>query len=231
MRSSVRVLTLMACVALLAVTGGCTNDKASATKAVAQSTPSADTAAANHNEEAKETPVPEAHKNPIVEMVTSMGTITIELFEKEAPLTVANFLRYTDEKFYDGTLFHRVIPTFMIQGGGFEPGMTRKATHPPIKNEATNGLKNDRGTIAMARTGVIDSATGQFFINVADNAALNHRDTSRQGFGYCVFGKVIKGMDVVDAIKAVPTRALSVQARDVPVKDVIIKTVRRVKAE
>jgi peptidyl-prolyl cis-trans isomerase A (cyclophilin A) len=248
-RSPVRVLTLMACVALLAASGGCTNDAetktpvppATSTEAPAQSadpvsppvveTPVSDPEPDKPEEKPKETPVPEAPKNPVVEMTTSMGTITIELFEKEAPLTVANFLKYTDEKFYDGTIFHRIIPTFMIQGGGFEPGMKKKSTHAQIKNEASGGLKNDRGTLAMARTGIVDSATAQFFINVKDNAALDHRDTSQRGFGYCVFGKVIEGMDVVDKIKVVPTRALNVQVRDVPVKDVVIKTVRRVKAE
>jgi len=176
----------------------------------------------------KEKPV---QKNPVVEMKTSMGNITIELFPEQAPVTVANFLKYVDEKFYDGTIFHRVIGNFMIQGGGFEPGMNQKKTHDPIKNEAGNGLKNDRGTIAMARTSVVDSATAQFFINVVDNAMLNHRDETAEGFGYCVFGKVIAGMDVVDKIKAVPTKALNRMVRDVPVKDVVIESVRRVEAK
>jgi cyclophilin family peptidyl-prolyl cis-trans isomerase len=175
----------------------------------------------------KEKPV---QKNPVVEMKTSMGNITIELYPEKAPATVANFLKYVDEKFYDGTIFHRVIGNFMIQGGGFEPGLKQKATHDPVKNEAGNGLKNDRGTIAMARTNVVDSATAQFFINVVDNAMLNHRDETVRGFGYCVFGKVTAGLDVVDKIKAVATRTVG-PFGDVPVKDVVIESVRRVEAK
>ena len=165
--------------------------------------------------------------NTVVVMETSEGTIKIELWADKSPVTVKNFLRYTDEKFYDGTIFHRVINDFMIQGGGFTPDMKQKDTHEPIKNEAAAELKNDRGTIAMARTNVVDSATAQFFINVKDNSFLNHKDNTPQGFGYAVFGKVIEGMDVVDKIKVVKTGTQGMFG-DVPVKQVIIKTVKRI---
>ena len=135
-----------------------------------------------------------------------------------------NFLQYVDEGFYDGTIFHRIINNFMIQGGGFTQDMRQKPTHAPIRNEAAAELKNDRGTIAMARTGVVDSATAQFFINVVDNMSLNHRDNSSAGFGYAVFGKVIDGMDVVDQIKGVAT-----SNQDVPVKTVVIESIKREK--
>jgi cyclophilin family peptidyl-prolyl cis-trans isomerase len=142
---------------------------------------------------------------PVVEIQTNMGNIDIELFEKSAPKTVKNFLAYVDQKHYNGTIFHRVIKNFMIQGGGFTIKLKRKHCMPPIKNEATNGLSNLRGTIAMARTQVVDSATNQFFINLKNNQFLNHKDYSAQRFGYCVFGKVIKGMDIVDKIAATKT--------------------------
>jgi peptidyl-prolyl cis-trans isomerase B (cyclophilin B) len=163
--------------------------------------------------------------NPVVLMDTSMGTIKIELFQDKAPGTVKNFLRYVDEKHYDGTVFHRVIPTFMIQGGGFQPGMREKRTHEPIKNESDNGLSNQRGTIAMARTPAPNSATAQFFINVKDNTFLD-RANAQDRVGYCVFGKVIQGMDVVDKIKAVETGQRGPHG-DVPLQDVVIKSVRR----
>jgi len=139
---------------------------------------------------------------------------------------VANFLAYVDEKFYDGLIFHRVIPNFMIQGGGMTPDMRQKATKPPIKNEADNGLKNDRGTIAMARTGVVDSATAQFFINVENNTFLNFRGKTPDAYGYAVFGKVTAGLEVVDAIRAVKTTRKGPHD-DVPVEAVTIKTIRR----
>jgi peptidyl-prolyl cis-trans isomerase A (cyclophilin A) len=161
----------------------------------------------------------------IVVLKTSEGTVRIELWEDKAPITVKNFLRYVEEGFYDGTIFHRVIENFMIQGGGFTADMAQKKPHEPIKNEAANGQKNDLGTLAMARTNVIDSATCQFFINVKDNAFLNHRDDSPGGFGYAVFGKVIDGMDVVDRIKKVST-ATAGPHQDVPVKPVVIETAR-----
>jgi peptidyl-prolyl cis-trans isomerase B (cyclophilin B) len=165
--------------------------------------------------------------NPVVVMETSEGTIKIELWPDKAPKTVQNFLSYVDEKFYDGTIFHRVIEDFMIQGGGFTADMTPKNTHAPIKNEARADLKNLRGTIAMARTSVVDSATAQFFINVVDNDGsvkynLDHTGETREAFGYAVFGKVIDGMDVVDKIKKVPTGQ-----RNVPLKVILIKSVRR----
>ena len=156
-----------------------------------------------------------------VVMETNLGTITIELYPDRAPETVKNFLSYVDEGFYDGTIFHRVIPGFVIQGGGFAPGMKKKTTHPPIKNEAANGLKNLRGTLSMARTGIVDSATSQFFINLRDNAALDHRGNSPAAFGYAVFGRVASGMDVVDRIAAVPTGRMGYY-RDVPRRDVMI---------
>jgi cyclophilin family peptidyl-prolyl cis-trans isomerase len=159
---------------------------------------------------------------PMVIIKTSMGDVKVELYPDKAPITVKNFLSYVDDKFYDGTIFHRIINGFMIQGGGFTPDMNQKATKAQIKNEAQNGLKNDRGTLAMARTMVIDSATAQFFINVVDNDFLNFKSADVRGFGYCVFGKVVEGMDVVDKIKAVPTGA-----QDVPNDVVKILEVRR----
>ena len=175
-----------------------------------------------------------AAENPVVAVETSMGTIKIELFEDKAPITVKNFLAYTDDKFYDGTIFHRVIgkpisdKDFMVQGGGFEPGLKQKKTKDQIKNEANNGVSNTRGTVAMARTGVVDSATAQFFINIGDNTFLDHRDATQRGFGYCAFGKVIEGMDVVDKIKVVKTGEKN-GMDDVPLEDVLIKSVKRSK--
>ena len=154
-------------------------------------------------------------------MDTNFGTITIELDADKAPLTVANFKKYVADDFYNNTIFHRVISNFMIQGGGFNPGMTQKQTLDPVENEADNGLGNDRGTIAMARTNDPHSATAQFFINLKDNAFLNHSGKNPQGWGYCVFGKVTEGMDVVDKIAAVATGNSAGHA-DVPVNDVVI---------
>ncbi|MFH1710076.1 MAG: peptidylprolyl isomerase [bacterium] len=162
----------------------------------------------------------------IVVMETSKGRMKLELYPDKAPVTVANFLSYADSGFYDGTIFHRVIPGFMVQGGGFEKGMAAKLALSPIKNEAGNGLLNEKGTIAMARTGVVDSATSQFFINVADNGFLNHKNETPQGYGYCVFGKVIEGMDVADSISNVRTHS-SGHFDDVPVDDVVIVSVKR----
>lgn len=174
--------------------------------------------------DAKEDPrTPSNPNNPIVLIETSMGPIKAELFEDKAPGTVKNILGYVEDKFYDGTIFHRVIPTFMIQGGGFEPGMKQKQAKAPIKNESDNGLSNKRGTLAMARTSVPDSATCQFFISVKDNPNLDRG----QDAGYCVFGQVLEGMDVVDKIKFVKT-GRSGPHGDVPVEDVMIKSVRRV---
>lgn len=162
-------------------------------------------------------------KNPVVVMETSKGTIKIELFEKKAPITVKNFLDYVDAKFYEGVIFHRVIPKFMVQGGGMEPGLKEKKTREPIKNESDNGLSNERGTLAMARTSDPNSATAQFYINVADNKFL---DRANDKAGYCVFGRVIEGMDVVDKIVAVKTGTVGGHG-DVPVDDITIKSARR----
>ena len=152
---------------------------------------------------------------------TTLGNITVELFETDAPETTANFRQYVEDAFYDGTIFHRVIDGFMIQGGGFEPGMVQKDTRDPISNEASNGLANNRGTIAMARTMDPHSATAQFFINVTDNDFLNFRSETPDGFGYCVFGRVFEGMDIVDEIKAVETTHRAGHS-DVPQHDIII---------
>ncbi len=165
--------------------------------------------------------------NVKVLMKTSKGDITIELYPDKAPVTVKNFLTYVDEKFYDGLVFHRVIKDFMIQGGGYTAEFVQRPAKPPIKNEAGNGLKNDRGTIAMARTPAVDSATCQFFINHKNNDFLNHKDDSPEGFGYCVFGKVTDGMNVVDAIASSPTGTLH-GMKDVPREPIAIISVRRV---
>jgi len=160
----------------------------------------------------------------MVTLHTNHGDIVVETFDEKAPGTVQNFLAYCRSGFYDNTIFHRVIKGFMIQGGGFEPGMTQKPTKTPIKNEADNGLKNDRGTLAMARTGDPHSATAQFFINVVDNGFLNFKSPSRDGWGYCVFGKVTEGMDVVDQIRKVATGS-SGGHQDVPKEEVILESV------
>jgi peptidyl-prolyl cis-trans isomerase B (cyclophilin B) len=159
--------------------------------------------------------------NPVVIIKTNKGDITIELFEEAAPLTVANFLAYVDKGHYSDTIFHRVIPGFMIQGGGFDASMSQKPTDAPIKNEATNRLANERGTLAMARTSEVDSATSQFFINLVDNAFLNHSAPNPRGYGYCVFGRVTDGMDVVDEIARVRT-GRSGPHSDVPTETITI---------
>lgn len=164
--------------------------------------------------------------NPVAVIETSEGTIKVELWADRAPITVKNFLSYVDDGFYDGTVFHRVISDFMIQGGGLSPDMKEKKTRDPIKNEANPELKNDRGTIAMARTSLVHSATAQFFINVEDNVFLNQKNTTPMGFGYAVFGKVIEGMDVVDQIRNVKTGSFG-QFQDVPVKPVVIVSAKR----
>ena len=167
-----------------------------------------------------------AVSNPQVVMETSKGEIVLELYPDKAPLTVKNFLDYVDAGFYSGTVFHRVIPGFMLQGGGFSRDMQKKSTLMPVKNEAFNGLKNDRGTIAMARTQDPHSASSQFFINTVDNAFLNYKSQTAAGWGYAVFGKVIKGMEVVDAISKVQTGTQG-RFRDVPKTSVEIIKVRR----
>jgi peptidyl-prolyl cis-trans isomerase B (cyclophilin B) len=160
----------------------------------------------------------------MIKMHTNHGVMTLELDADKAPKTVENFLTYAREGFYDGTIFHRVIKGFMNQGGGFEPGMQQKPTHEPIENEADNGLSNDYGTIAMARTMDPDSATAQFFINAKDNAFLNHTAKTPDGWGYCVFGRVVDGTDVIDAINSVAT-GNSQGHGDVPLEDVILEKV------
>lgn len=160
-------------------------------------------------------------KNPNIVIKTSMGEIEAELYEDKAPISVKNFLEYVKKGHYKDTIFHRVIDNFMIQGGGFDKDLKEKPTGAPIKNEAGNGLKNEVGTLAMARTGVVDSATAQFFINVADNGFLDHRDETQAGFGYAVFGKVTKGMPVVNKIKAVKT-GIRGPLEDVPLEPVVI---------
>jgi cyclophilin family peptidyl-prolyl cis-trans isomerase len=165
--------------------------------------------------------------NPTVVMETSMGTVKMVLYQDKAPITVANFLKYVDDKHYDGTIFHRVISGFMVQGGGMEPDMQERRSRPPIKNEAYNGLTNDRGTLAMARTEVADSATAQFFINVVDNDFLN-RANARDKVGYAVFGRVTEGMDVVDKIRRVRTTG---EPNNTPLEPVFIKSIRRAEAK
>ncbi len=168
-----------------------------------------------------------AQAAPQVLLETSEGNIRLELDPAAAPQTTENFLAYVDAGFYDGTLFHRVIPNFMIQGGGFTPEMQRKETRDPIQNEADNGLKNQRGTIAMARTGNPHSATAQFFVNLVDNGFLDHTGKSGRGWGYCVFGQVVEGMEVVDRIAEVPTGVVN-RMKDVPKTPVIIERASRI---
>ena len=179
---------------------------------------------------AAEAPAPEPEQAKETDMViikTTLGDIKVKLAADKAPLTVANFLAYVDDKHYDGTIFHRVIDGFMIQGGGFDKEMRQKPTKAPIKNEAANGLQNKRGTLAMARTAIVDSATSQFFINVKDNGFLDFRAPNPQGFGYCVFGEVVEGLDVVDQIKGVRTTTKAGMS-DVPLETVEILSVTRV---
>ena len=166
-----------------------------------------------------------AAANPVVEMVTSLGTVKIELYADKAPKTVENFLQYTKDRFYDGTVFHRVIPGFMVQGGGFTADMEQKKTREPIGNEAQNGLKNETGTLAMARTSNPHSATAQFFVNVANNDFLNFTGPTQQGYGYCVFGRVTEGMDVVNKIVATPTGNRGGH-QNVPLKPILIQSMR-----
>lgn len=167
---------------------------------------------------------------PQVVIVTSHGDMRVELYQEQAPETVANFLAYVDDGFYEGTIFHRVIRGFMIQGGGFTPDMRQKQTKAPIANEASNGLLNETGTLAMARTMDLHSATAQFFINVNDNDFLDHKNETVQGFGYCVFGRVIDGMDVVHAIERLTTGRKGGHS-DVPLEPVVIRSIRRIPAQ
>jgi cyclophilin family peptidyl-prolyl cis-trans isomerase len=163
-----------------------------------------------------------AFANPVVVLETSQGKIEIEVDEKKAPKSAENFLKYVDDGYYNGTIFHRVIKSFMVQGGGYDTKYSKKKTRGPIKNEADNGLKNDIGTVAMARTGVVDSATSQFFINTKNNQFLNHRSKDTRGYGYAVFGKVVAGMDVVQKIESAPTGRCPGFAKDCPVQQVVI---------
>jgi cyclophilin family peptidyl-prolyl cis-trans isomerase len=165
--------------------------------------------------------------DPSVEVATNLGTFVIALDPARAPKTVENFLQYVDAKQYEGTIFHRVIATFMVQGGGYDGSYEKRPTRAPVSNEADNGLKNTRGTVAMARTSDPHSATCQFFVNVVDNAFLDHKAKDERGWGYCVFGQVTEGMDVVDKIKAVPTGANGPFAKDAPNQLVAIQHVRR----
>jgi peptidyl-prolyl cis-trans isomerase A (cyclophilin A) len=162
--------------------------------------------------------------NPAVVISTSIGDITVELFKDRAPVSVANFLQYVKDGFYSGTIFHRVVRGSVVQGGGFDATLTEKPTRPPIQNEATNGLRNLAGTVAMARTRALRSATSQFYVNLANNAELDHRGFTPSDFGYAVFGRVIEGMDIVSKIAAAPTRSVG-DMDDVPVEPVVIKSV------
>ncbi len=164
---------------------------------------------------------------PIVDVVTNLGNFSIELDPEKAPKSVANFLSYVDSDHYAGTVFHRVISTFMVQGGGYDKAYERKATSPPVENEADNGLKNKRGTVAMARTPDPHSGTAQFFVNTVDNAFLDHTSKDSQGWGYAVFGKVIDGMDTVEKIKDVKTGAVGPFQKDAPIQPVTIESIKR----
>ena len=170
-------------------------------------------------------PLQPAPGNPVVVIETSAGTITAELFKDRAPVSVENFLQYARDGHYAGTIWHRVVPGFMIQGGGYTPEMVEKSVRPPIRNEATNGLSNRRGTLAMARTRQARSATSQFYINVSNNASLDHRGFSPDDFGYAVFGRVLEGMDVVDKIAAVRTTTTRDGMENVPVTPVLITSI------
>jgi peptidyl-prolyl cis-trans isomerase A (cyclophilin A)/peptidyl-prolyl cis-trans isomerase B (cyclophilin B) len=170
--------------------------------------------------------VPAMAANPTIEMKTTAGTVTIELYADKAPKTVDNFVKYVKDGFYNGTVFHRVINNFMIQGGGFDKSLQQKPTRAPVQNEANNGLKNDLGTIAMARTSNPHSATAQFFINVKNNDFLNFREPTTQGYGYAVFGKVVSGMDVVMNVAGTPTGAGGPFPSDVPQTMVVIESIK-----
>jgi len=199
--------------ALLLVLTGCKST---------ESNPSSASGSAATTLAAPAAPAPSLPDPVKVELSTSLGKITLALATRKAPGTVANFLSYVRKGHYNGTVFHRVISSFMIQGGGFDTKLVEKPTDTPIQNEADNGLSNERGTVAMARTPNPHSATAQFFINVVDNKKLDHREKTLQGYGYCVFGKVIEGMDVVDKIKAIPTGPKGPFDSDVPTTEVVI---------
>lgn len=194
--------------------------------AVPQAKPPADPGRSRVQVPPLQAPAPTpAPGNPVVVVSTSMGDITIELFRDRAPVSVENFLQYAADGFYEGTIFHRVKPGYVVQGGGYTPEMVERTTRAPIQNEATNGLKNTRGTVAMARMRALRSATSQWYINLANNAPLDHRGYSPEDFGYAVFGRVLSGMDVVDRIAAVQTGTLGPHG-DVPTVPVVIKAVK-----
>ena len=231
MRVRAYYAALILCAGVLALSG-CTNKNKTAPEPAKSGgeVAAAEPAAA---EPAAAEPAPEGNKDepaaapsdgkmPIVEFTTSMGTIKMELYPDKAPKTVANFLKYVKSGHYTGTIFHRVIDGFMVQGGGFDAKFTKKPTTEEVENEAFNGLKNLTGTVAMARTPNPHSASAQFFVNVADNAFLDHKDKTMRGWGYCVFGKVIEGMEVVNKIKALPTGSKGPFPKDVPTTDVLI---------
>jgi cyclophilin family peptidyl-prolyl cis-trans isomerase len=208
----------------LMVTIGCGGGSPPPAEEPAPSEPAAPAAPAEQAPASEATPAPTG-TNPMVEMKTSLGTMKIELYPDKAPKTVENFLQYAREGFYDGTVFHRVIEGFMIQGGGFTPDMTEKDTRAPIQNEASNGLKNVRGSLAMARTGDPHSASSQFFINTVDNPFLDFTAETVQGYGYAVFGQVVEGLETLDAIRKVATGSRG-GYDDVPSDPVIIESVR-----
>ena len=234
---STRLVWLLAFVMLAALAFGCsTGEEAPAEDtSAAEAAPDPEEAAPPPEEESAEEAAEDladvGSGYPVVEMTTSMGVIKLELYPDKAPKTVENFLTYVRDGFFDGTIFHRVVPGFVIQGGGFRPpspsDMTKKETQPPIMNEADNGLRNDHYTICMARTNDPHSATSQFFINTKNNDMLNYRSKDASGWGYAVFGKVTEGTGVIDAIEKVPT-SRSDGYSDVPVDAVVIETARRV---
>jgi len=189
----------------------------------------AEPAAGSTTKPAAATQPASAAANPVVIIETNLGTFKAELWADKAPGTVANFLRYTDEKFFDGLVFHRVIPDFMIQGGGYTPNGKKRAGHEAIQNEAKPTVRNDRGTLAMARTNAPHSATSEFFINLKDNDFLNQKNQTTSGYGYCAFGKVIEGMDVVDKIAKVKCKPNEMGENASPVETVEIKSIRRQK--
>lgn len=214
---------------LLTLVASCGGETPDRTPQVQEDAPAASAAASAADGAANGTsaPVADAATGVGVVLSTNLGDIELLLDDEKAPLSVANFLAYADSGHYEGTIFHRVISGFMVQGGGFDQSMQQKATQDPIENEAANGLKNLKYSIAMARTNVVNSATSQFFINVVDNGFLDHRDTSSAGFGYAVFGRVVAGQDIVDQIAASQTGAAGRFPRDVPLEPIVIQGVSR----
>jgi cyclophilin family peptidyl-prolyl cis-trans isomerase len=224
LNAALTAVTIMTSAVVISVAQA--NTDAAATKSEAKTETKTEKKTEKKDNAAKDIAKAGAKKMTTVVIETSLGNIEVELNAEKAPISTENFLKYVDKKHYDGTIFHRVISNFMIQGGGMTEKMDEKKSDAPIKNEAANGLKNDRGTLAMARTSVVDSATAQFFINVQDNDFLNHKAPNPRDFGYAVFGKVTAGMDVVDKIKAVPT-GMTGGMQDVPKTPVVMKSVRR----